>query len=392
MKAVTLVILSAMITSFGAIRAGDKDKKLDLLVQQALDHARVQLLRSVEQIGDSVMYPRSTNPNGSWKKVAPEDWTSGFFPGLLWYMYEYTRDVQFRNAAERFTEGLERLQHFPRTHDLGFMVFNSYGQGYRLHPNEKYKNVILQTAKTLTSRFNPTVGCIKSWDNPKWEYPVIVDNMMNLELLLWVAKNGGPKEYYDLAISHADKTIQNHFRDDGGTFHVVSYDTTNGDVRVKNTHQGFADHTTWARGQAWAIYGYTMTYRFTKEKRYLDAARKAADYFLKHLPCDHVPYWDFQAPGIPVEPRDASASAIVASALFELSGYVQKKDREGYLNAAKNILTALSEKPYISTGTLSSGILNHATGNRPGGTEIDVSLIYGDYYFVEALLRYQNLK
>jgi len=385
-----MILMVMMATISDPLKAGDKKKDLDALVKASLEHSRVQLLKSVAQLGDSVIYPRSTNPDGSWRNVVPEDWTSGFFPGLLWYMYEYTKDEQFRTAAERFTEGLERLQFYPRTHDLGFMVFNSYGHGYRLHPNDKYKQIILQTAQTLTSRYNPVVGCIKSWDNRRWEYPVIVDNMMNLELLFWASKNGGTKECYDIAVSHANKTIQNHFREDWGTFHVVSYDTTNGNVRVKNTHQGYADHTTWARGQAWAVYGYTMTYRFTKDKRYLEVARKAADYFLKHLSCDHVPYWDFQAPGIPVEPRDASASAIVASALFELSGYVEKNQRDHYLRLAKDILKALCEKPYISTATNSSGILNHATGSKPGGTEIDVSLIYGDYYFVEALLRYEQ--
>jgi hypothetical protein len=307
-------------------------------------------------------------------------------------MFEATKDSSFKKAAQRWTEGLKNLQSYGGSHDVGFMVFDSYGNGYRLTKDESYKEVILKTAKTLTTRYNPVVGCIKSWDKRKWAFPVIIDNMMNLELLLWASEHDGTPEMRKMAISHAEKTMQNHFRPNGSIYHVVGYDTTNGAVLVKNTHQGYADETAWARGQAWAIYGFAMVYRFTKDDRFLKTAIHAADYFIAHLPEDHVPYWDFQAPGIPNEPRDASAAAIASSAFFELSGYVLDSNLKiKYLNEAKAILASLCSSAYLAEGSSSRGILNHTVGNKPANSEIDCSLIYGDYYFLEALLRYQKL-
>ena len=346
---------------------------------------------TVQECGDSLRYPRNTLPDGRWKTVQIRDWTSGFFPGILWYMHEMTGDGSFAQSARRWTEGLTPLQWYSGSHDVGFMVFCSFGNGYRLTKTEPYKTVILQTAGTLATRFNPTVGCIKSWDNRKWAYPVIIDNMMNLELLFWASQNGGTRQMYDIAVRHAETTMRNHFRPDGSTYHVLSYDSTDGSVVWKGTHQGYADESCWSRGQAWAIYGYTMTYRFTKDPRFLQTAQRAADYFLDHLPPDHVPYWDFNAPGIPDEPRDVSAGAIAASALLELSRFMNEQPaKEQYFRAAVSILEALSVQPYFRESEASAGILKYAVGNRPGGSEIDVSLIYGDYYFIEALIRYQQ--
>ena len=346
---------------------------------------------TVQECGDSLLYPRNTLPGGRWKTVHIRDWTSGFFPGILWYMHEMTGRGSFAQEAKRWTEGLTPLQWYSGSHDVGFMVFCSFGNGYRLTKTESYKTVILQTASTLATRFNPTVGCIKSWDNRKWAYPVIIDNMMNLELLFWASQNGGTRQMYDIAVRHAETTMRNHFRPDGSTYHVLNYDSTNGSVVWKGTHQGYADGSCWSRGQAWAMYGFTMTYRFTRDPRFLQTAQRAADYFLDHLPPDHVPYWDFNAPGIPDEPRDVSAGAIAASALLELSRFMNEQPaKEQYFRAAVSILEALSVQPYFRESEASAGILKYAVGNRPGGSEIDVSLIYGDYYFIEALIRYQQ--
>ena len=272
------------------------------------------------------------------------------------------------------------------------MIFCSYGNGYRLTKNENYKKVIIQAAKSLTTRFNPKVGCIKSWDNSRWPYPVIIDNMMNLELLFWASRNGGTKEMYNIAFSHAEKTMQNHFRKDGSTCHVIGYDTTTGKVLTKETAQGYADSSCWARGQAWCIYGFTMTYRFTKDQQFLLTAQQAADYFITHLPVDYVPYWDFLAPNIPDAPRDASAAAIAASGLFELSTSVADTVlRTKYFGAAENILRSLCSSSYLAEGTTSHAILNHCVGHKPNNSEIDVSLIYADYYFLEALSRYKSV-
>jgi uncharacterized protein YyaL (SSP411 family) len=358
----------------------------------ALQFAEKQLRHTVEELREGLGVPRSTSPDGTWKTVSIYDWTSGFFPGCLWYAFENNHDPFFKKAAGQWTERLDTIRYFTGSHDLGFMIFCSYGNGYRLTKNENYRKLIFQTAKTLTTRFNAKVGCIKSWDGAKWQYPIIIDNMMNLELLFWASRNGGTKDMYDIAISHAEKTMQNHFRSDGSTYHVLSYDTTTGKVVAKNTAQGYADTSCWARGQAWSIYGFTMTYRYTKDQRFLQTAQRAADYFIDHLPADFVPYWDFQAPKIPDEPRDASAAAIAASGLFELSTFVADTQlRTKYFKAAENILRSLCSSSYLAEGTSSHGILNHCVGHKPNNGEIDVSLIYADYYFLEALSRYKSL-
>ena len=383
---IKLVVL-ILVLMFGFTAA--QGQNLDRLVPHALGFAKQQLMKSVAEIADSTKFARCTVEDGSWKTSRARDWTSGFFPGAMWYMHEYTKDPSFKHAAERWTAGIIEEQFDAGTHDVGFKVFNSFGNGNRLYPSESYKKVILQAAQTLATRFNPTIGCIKSWDNRKWDYPVIIDNMMNLELLFWAAENGGPSRLREIAIKHAETTIKNHFRPDGSTYHVIGYDTTNGEVKVRNTHQGYADESVWARGQAWAIYGYTMTYRFTKDPRFLETAQRAADYFISHLPSDFVPYWDFLAPEIPNEPRDVSAGAITSSALFELSKYAKEKSRRAkYHDVATKILASLCSAPYLAEGTSSHAILNHAVGSKPAKSEVDVSIIYADYYFIEAMLRY----
>jgi len=360
----------------------------DSLLTRAETFGRTQLRRAVAELGDSLRYPRSTQPDGTWKTGKIRDWTSGFFPGSLWLAFEATNDDGFRDGAERWTQGLESLQKYGGSHDVGFMVFNSFGNGYRLTGNEEYKQVILATARTLMTRYSPTVGLIKSWDKRKWPYPVIIDNMLNLELLFWASQNGGTRDMYDAAVSHAEKTMKNHFRADHSTYHVIGYDSATGTVISRGTHQGAADASCWARGQAWAVYGFTMTYRFTRDERFLRTAQQAADYFLSHLPADRVPYWDFQAPNIPNEPRDASAAAIAASALLELGTFVTDAALKAkYFGEAESMLRSLAGPAYLAEGTSSRGILNHSVGNKPSNTDVDVSLVYADYYFLEALAR-----
>ena len=389
MKKITVLFLTLVLHGF-IQPAGAQT--LDSAVENALQFVERQLRRTVEEIGDSVRFPRSTLPDGTWKMSQQREWTSGFFPGSLWLMFERTQDPFFERAARRLTEGLNEIQFYRGSHDVGFLMFCSYGNGFRLKPSDEYKQVILQTAQTLTTRFNPNVGALRSWDHGRWGYPVIVDNMMNLELLFWSSENGGGERLREIAISHAEKTMQNHFRPNGSTYHVLDYDTTNGSVLARNTHQGYADESVWARGHAWAIYGFTMTYRFTKDQRFLETAQRAADYFISHLPEGGVPYWDFLAPGIPNEPKDVSAAAIAASALFELSTHTAGQTRKSaYRETATKILRTLCSPQYIAEGTDSRGILNHAVGHKPAGTEVDVSIVYADYYFLEAMFRYLQL-
>src|SRR5690606_33987028 len=286
--------------------------------------------------------PRNVMEDGkTWRYVTYRDWTSGFWPGILWYAYEETGDDGLREAAQRFTGQLAPLAHEPATdHDLGFQIFNSYGNGYRLTGDESYKPVILATADSLATLYNPAVGTILSWPRsvPGLDWPqhnTIIDNMINLEMLFWASKNGGADSLYDIAVKHAETTMENHFRDDYTSYHVVVYDKDTGERIKRVTHQGLADESMWARGQAWAIYGYTMVYRETRDPKFLEFAQRVTDVYLERLPADQVPYWDFDDPAIPDAPRDASAAAIVASALVELSTYVDAPKKETYIDAAK---------------------------------------------------------
>lgn len=335
-----------------------------------------------------------TLEDGKLKLVTSRDWTSGFFPGVLWFLNEYTGKKTWRSEAEKYTANIEREKTNGGTHDMGFKVYCSFGTGYRLTNNPHYKDVIIQSAKTLITRFNPTAGVIRSWDNrEKWKYPVIIDNMMNLELLFAASRLTGDKSFYNIAVSHANTTMKNHFRNDYSSYHVLDYDTTTpGRVLQKTTHQGYSDESAWSRGQAWGLYGYTMCYRETKNTDYLKQAQHIADYILNHpnLPKDLVPYYDFDAPGIPNETRDASAAAITASALYELSAY--SRNGKKYHDAADKILESLTGSYRSKIGENRGFILLHSTGSQPANSEVDVPLSYADYYYLETLLRSKKLK
>lgn len=336
-------------------------------------------------------------------------WTSGFFPGTLWHLYELTKEDKWKTAAEEWTNSLEKLKDFTDHHDLGFMMYCSYGNAERLAPKPEYKDILLKSAQSLSTRFNEETGVIKSWnafkpwtDSIVYSYPVIIDNMMNLEMLFYASRASDNKDFYNIAVEHSDNTLKNHFRDDFSTYHVVSYNS-NGTVLSKNTAQGYSDNSTWARGQAWAIYGYTMTYRETKDARYLEAATKAADYYIERLPEDLIPYWDFNVgmdgytPGersyaskLKEKLRDASAAAITCSALFELG---ELSGNPSYTEKAIDMLHTLASPDYRSElGENVNFIIRHCVGSIPHKSEIDKPLVYADYYFLEALVRYKNLK
>ncbi|MCW3080171.1 glycoside hydrolase family 88 protein [Segetibacter sp.] len=343
-------------------------------------------------VSHDLVSPR-TLENGKLKLVPSKDWTSAFFPGQLWYLYEYTGNNKWKAEAERYTATIEKEKTNAGTHDMGFKIYCSFGNGLRLTQNEHYKDVIIQAAKTLSTRFNATAGVIKSWDNrTKWKYPVIIDNMMNLELLFEATKLTGDQSFRKIAIVHANTTMKNHYRADFSSYHVVDYDTSTGKVLQKTTHQGYSDASAWTRGQSWGLYGYTMCYRETKDKSYLAQAEKVAEYFLNHpnLPKDLVPYYDFDAPGIPNEPRDASAASITASALYELSTY--SKNGKKYKDAANKIVENLTNSYRAKSGESYGFLLLHSTGSKAQNSEVDVPLSYADYYYIEALLRGKKLK
>lgn len=388
-------IFTALITCLSFINMGYSQKNNSFDIKKQLDYCAAQASKTLTMIPNDGTSPRSI-PTGSkdWKFVDYKDWTSGFWPGELWYLYEATGDKKWEKEADKFSRFLTPLSvNKANDHDLGFQIFNSFGNGYRLTKNAAYKDIILKTADTLATLFNPKVGTIQSWPHNKMGgHNTIIDNMMNLELLFWASKNGGNKKLYDIAVKHAETTMNNHFRPDNSAYHVLIYDFETGKKIKGRTAQGYSDDSMWARGQAWAIYGFTMTYRETKDPKFLDFAHKVARVYLDKLTTeDLIPYWDFNAPNIPNEPRDASAAAIVSSALIELSSYTKdKKLKNEYLSKSKKMIVSLSD--YYQSHEVNSAFLLHSTGHKPAGSEIDCSINYADYYYLEALLRLQKLK
>jgi rhamnogalacturonyl hydrolase YesR len=363
----------------------DVDKQMKLSLQQYKG--------MLKEFTDTTLFPQSVNPDGTYKKMPSEWWCTGFFGGSLWYLYEYTKDPEMKAAAEKWTMALKKEQYNTGTHDLGFMLYNSFGNGYRLTGNPAYKPIMLKGAESLSTRFNPKVGVIKSWNNfHGYTYPVIIDNMMNLEFLFWAAKTSGNKKFYDISVTHADNTMKNHFRPDYSSIHVLCYDSV-GNVIARKTAQGYSDESAWARGQAWGLYGYVVMYRETKNKKYLDQAVHIADFFTHHpnMPKDKVPYWDFNSPAIPNDVRDASCAAIAASALLELSGYVKGEKSKAYFAFAEEVLQNLSKPDYFAASDNHNFLLKHSTGHKPANSEIDTPIIYADYYYLEGLLRYDKL-
>ncbi len=349
-----------------------------------------------EQIGpavyakvDSLRPQPSADKLGKLRTCDVYDWTSGFFPGSLWLAYELTGDERLLADAVDYTNKMLPATFYTGTHDLGFMVGCSYGNALRLCPNDSLKTVIIRTADNLASRFNPEIGAIRSWDFGPWNFPVIIDNMMNLELLFQASKLTGDNKYKDIAIRHADKTMACHFRPDMTSYHVVSYNP-DGSIETRQTFQGRSDESAWARGQAWGVYGYTVCYRETGDKKYLEFAQKIADMIISRVKTeDHIPLWDYDAPNLPTTPRDASAAAVTSSALFELCGYLP--DSQKYFNYAESILRSLSSPEYLAEpGTNCGFILKHSTGSLAHGSEIDVPLNYADYYYLESIKRYMG--
>ena len=343
---------------------------------------------------DSVLIPRSMDlSSGVVKKVKSKDWTSGFFAGNLWQIYSLTGDVRFKEKAILWNAFIEKEKFNNTTHDMGFKVFCSFGKGLKVKDNAKYKNIIVKSAQTLITRFNTKIGAIRSWDHNKefFDFPVIIDNMLNLELLFEASKISGDKTYKNIAIQHANTTLKNHFRKDNSCYHVIDYDTLSGKVKNKLTHQGFNNESSWARGQSWAVYGFTMAYRYTKNKEYLKQAEATAKYYMnyKTLPEDGIPYWDFNDTSIPNAPRDVSSATVMASALIELYSFTKNQT---YLEYSNKIINTLSSDKYLLNDSVKGPfILDHSTGNWPKKDEIDQPIVYADYYFLEAIIRKQSL-
>lgn len=388
-------LLGILLASCGG---GTPQQKESPMIQENVDFAALQVRKMVDSMDlmDYIPSPRSATKDNRTIYTGLEDWTSGFFPGSLWYLYELTGDEAWRESAVKYTEGMERIKYYTGNHDIGFMINCSFGNGLRLTGKESYNEVLVTAAETLYKRFHPGAGVIQSWPPWKWwTCPVIIDNMMNLELWFEATKISGDSLYWNSAISHADMTMKHQYRPDMSCYHVVDYDPQTGEVLHRNTHQGYADESAWARGQAWGLYGFTLMYRYTQDQKYLDFAQKIAKFWFEHpnLPEDLVPYWDFDAPNIPDAPRDASAAAIVASAMYELLTYVDDATAKDYKAKADKTMASLGSEAYrAELGQNGNFILMHSTGHLPGNSEIDVPLVYADYYFLEGLKRKRDLE
>ena len=394
-----LGFISMLALAFTACQ--QKPAETDNFLENEIKNIEAQHTLQTDLIEKSgkILNPRTIDEKGNIVYVPIDDWTSGFFPGTMWLDYDLTKNEKWKKLAEKYTEDLDSVKYLKWHHDVGFMIGCSYLNGYRMADKKEYKDVIIEAAKSLSTRFRPNAGVIQSWDADKgwqgtrgWKCPVIIDNMMNLELLFEATALSGDSTFYNIAVKHADTTMAHHFRPDNSCYHVVDYDPETGEVRKRQTAQGYADESSWARGQAWALYGYTTCYRYTKDKKYLDQAQKVYNFIFtnKNLPEDLVPYWDYDAPNIPNEPRDASAAACTASALYELDGYLPGNH---YKETADKIMESLGSPAYrAKVGTNGNFILMHSVGSIPHGQEIDVPLNYADYYFLEGLMRKRDLE
>jgi len=363
-------------------------------------------LQSYNRLISKTAYPSLTPvPYGAWSTTGASAWTSGFYPGCWWLFLDWSAWAPDKTRAQAWEAGIAGQRYNNTTHDLGFMIYDSFDQDFRLTGNPTARTYCLQAAATLATRYNPIVGCIRSWDsiNDTTQFRVIIDNMLNLELLLWGSKQpGGSSTWKTMAISHATKTLNNHVRSDGTTFHVVNYDQKTGAVISKYTVQGYSNSSTWSRGQAWALYGFSIVYRETRNSTFLTAARRTADAFLRLLHFDltgksspdPIPYWDFSAPATlasTLADKDSSAGAIGASGLLELSKWETDSARKVvYANAAAAILTKLATSSYIAAASQGEALLMHGTSNRPGKS-YNTGLIYGDYFMLEAVLKLSRL-
>ena len=398
MKTSISIIAAIIILSLFAFFTTKKNKSKAFDPQEILNYCVLKTKKTSKSLASLDSLPRNIYAQQTyWNKVGIHDWTSGFWPGVLWLSYEASGDLSLLPYAKGFTKSLEGVLSVPvDNHDLGFMLYCSYGNGYRLIGDTAYHDFLIEAADSLVTLYNPTVGTILSWpamrEKMNWPHNTIIDNMINLELLFWASKNGGNNAYYDIAVKHAETTMNYLIRPDYSTFHVGVFDTLDGHFIKGVTHQGYADDSMWARGQAWGIYGYAMCFRETGIDQFLQTAQKLADVFISNLPEDGIPYWDFRDPAIPNAPKDASAAAVAASGMLELSGFkMDEMDQQKYRDAAESMLAKLSTSDYLSKDK-NQAFLLHSTGHKPHDSEIDASIIYADYYYLEALLRLKKMR
>lgn len=383
---------------------------LNKLVSETVKASEAKLELAVEEVVDSLAYPTygdKSSGTAHWRTFASRNWVSGFWPGCLWYEYALTGNEKLKRAAERWTAGIEAQKFNSKTHDLGFRFMCTFGNGIRFDSSleDSYKPLILTAARTLSGLWRPELGVISSsWDSSKARerlgegyIPCIVDIMMNLEVFFWAAENGGNPEWTSMCLQHADKTWRDFVREDGGTFHIVRYDAKTGEVIEKGQLQGDTAGSTWSRGHSWLVYGLVLCYRFTHDQIWLDRAKKAADYFIRNLNPDGIANWDFQSSEAYT---DASASAVVCSALYEMITMLPEgREKDYYEFQADRMLASLCSPAYF-LGADSPCLLDHSVRyfhirdtQKDGHQQanIDEPCVFADYYLLEALYRYSKI-
>lgn len=391
----TIVYVLLMLLPFSAMGRQESMKRL---TGRVFERAAKQFLILDENISsiaanyEGPVYPRSINLDGSLWTSDYKWWCSGFFPGSLWYVYEYTSDERYKDLALKYQQGLEPLRYRTDDHDIGFQLMCSYGNCLRITKDSLCVPILVDGANSLATRFDPQVGCTRSWDTKKYTFPVIIDNMMNLELLFKAVELGGDDSLKNIAVSHALTTMKNHFRADHSAYHVLDYNPETGEILERFIGQGYSPESAWSRGQAWALYSFPMVYRFTKDPQMLSHAIAVAEYVIARLPEDCIPFWDFDSPEIPNDVKDASAAAIMACGLIELSGYVDGAKAKRYLDVAERMIRSLASDEYLAAENEQYGfLLKHSTGFKFRNSEVDAPLTYADYYFLEALMRWSEL-
>lgn len=344
--------------------------------------------RMIGQIG--VKSPHVAREDGVYDDLRHSWWTSGFWPGLLWLMYDVSGKEAFKNAAWDWDAKLERcFSEHPISlhHDVGFQFLPTAVIKYELTGDKEGLRIGLKAANYLAGRFNVEGGFIRAWEGDKAIGWAIVDCMMNIPLLFWASRTTGDPRYKQIAMRHADTFLKYAIRDDGSVAHILSFDPETGEFIEQLGGQGLSATSSWSRGNAWALHGLAVAYRCTGELRYLNAAKRVSHYFIASLPDDHVPHWDFRAHPIEAEERDTSAGSIAASGLLELAALVPEDERRIYAGAAERMLLSLAERYATWDRPEHGAILVEGTGNKPAGSNINVSLIYGDYYFAEAFAK-----
>lgn len=355
-------------------------------VKEALDYSIRMVRRNLQELKD---FPEIAK-DGQWTPVPGGGWVGGHWTGLIWLAYAHTGDPALQSAACEWSERLAPRQYDLGTHDLGFLFELSYILGAKLTGDDSFKAPALQASRSLIQRFNPRGQYIQAWRaldaSPEWRGRAIIDTLMNLYMLYWTSQETGDPIFAQVATAHANTALKRQVRPDWSTAHVMDFNPDSGEFLKQDTHQGLSPTSCWSRGQAWGVHGFAETYRWTKDETYLNASRNLAEYMLRRNPANHVPFWDYDSPLIPNDVRDSSAGSILASGMLILATLEQDPAKaQRWRSEAITMLEALWQQ-VSSRGTNEPSILIHATRSKPAGM-MDTGLIYGDYYFVEALTR-----